>query len=129
MPLTILNILKNDLNTFMKKTDFILASRNEHLNNPALCAKVCAPRLSHFSYIKEQLFDNVTQRVISQLKKVDRSISRLSRYKISDFSLENLQISGAINNLAFTTMSHDSFTTIANLSRAAESILSNPNNE
>ena len=113
----------------MKKTDFILASRNEHLKNPALHAKVCAPRLSHFTYIKEQVFDNVTHRVVSQLKKIDKSISSLSRFKISDFSLENLQMSGAINNLAFTAMSHDSFTTIANLSRAAESILSNPNNE
>lgn len=63
-----------------------------------------------------QSFDELTERVVakSEYVKVDR-VAEMKRYKVSDFSLENLISVGAINSLKSVSMSKDSIDLVSDL--------------
>lgn len=72
--------------------------------------------------------DEQTGRVVTKSKSVVYDpVSILKKYKVSDFSTENLIASGAINNMRIATLSADNFTNIDNIEQHLSKIESSCN--
>lgn len=104
-------------------------SHFERLHNPKYIHKVKYSVDKHVVHQLVQELDEDTERVKTSVKYVTRDDDDLNKYKVSDFYLDNLKLSGAIDNLKNMTLQRDSFSQNAHLSNVANAIVSSSNNE
>lgn len=104
-------------------------SHYERLHNPAYIHKCNYKVEKHVIHQRVQELDEQTQRVKTTVKYATREDDDLKQYKVSDFYLENLQLSGAIDNLKNLTLQRDSFSQSAHLTNVANQIVNSSNNE
>ena len=104
-------------------------SHYDCLTDPTLTRMVRINPIEQNIHIKETSYDDNLGRVVSKLKKVDNCKRKLTKYRVSDFNLENLQITGAIDNLTRTFATRDKFGTLNRINYAAQNIVSSLNNE
>lgn len=105
-----------------KKKQFRALSHIERLHNPA-CSTPCVVQIEdHYTITSTYEKDEKTNRVVKKLvKKIDNP-DPYKHLKVSDFSLENLQASGAIDNVAPCSLSHDTHSTLFALENSAKNI-------
>ena len=94
----------------------------QYLTDPQYTKPVKIKLIEHYVTIKENKFSDKIGRVVSTLKKVKKSSRSLAKYRVSEFAIDNLQISGAINNLTQTFCTRDKLSTLSNLTAAAINI-------
>ena len=99
----------------------------ERLNNPIYRLRTYARKIEQYVHVKKDSFDETTGRLCSKLELIKKDNKSLAHFKVSDFYLENLQVSGAINNLGNTSLTRDNLTTISNLERTANNIVESSN--
>lgn len=104
-------------------------SHYERLHNPAYIQKCKYKASPHVIHQRVQELDEETQRVKTTVKYITRADDDLKHYKVSDFYLENLQLSGAIDNLKNITLQRDAFSQSAHLNNVATQIVNSSNNE
>ena len=104
-------------------------SHYERRHNPAYIHKTTYTVEKHIVHQRVQEMDEETNRVKTSVKYVTREDNDLDKYKVSDFYLENLQLSGAIDNLKNVTLERDAFSQSAHLTKVANNIVNSSNNE
>ena len=119
--------LKNDLNHYMEKK-YKPISRYERLNNPAFIHQFNIDNIEHYVLRSVQSVDEETNRIITENKFVKRSDDDLAQFKVSDFYLDNLKASGAIDNLKPASLSRDALSATAHATQAVQSIINSSSN-
>lgn len=104
------------------KKQFRALSHFERLNNPD-CSTPCVVQIvDHYTVSSEYVKDEKTNRVVKKLVTRIDNPDPFKHLKVSDFSLENLQASGAIDNVVPCSLSHDTHSTISTLENSAKNI-------
>lgn len=104
-------------------------SHYERLHNTAYIHKCKYKVPQHVIHQRVQELDPQTQRVKTTVKYITREDDDLKKYKVSDFYLENLQLSGAIDNLKSLSLQRDVFSQSAHLTNVANQIVNSSTNE
>lgn len=95
----------------------------EQMHNPNLKRKVKIERLERSVLTKEKVLDEDTGRVFYRSSYVLKDNNKeLSKYRVSDFSLENLISIGAVENLRKVHLNNGNFENIESLERSAVAI-------
>lgn len=98
-------------------------SHIERLENPSFRPDPAVQPSEHYTFGIEQVVDKFTNRVVKKIvKKLDNPDPH-KHLKVSDFSLENLQASGAIDNIKPCTLAHDNHTIVSTLETSAHNII------
>lgn len=104
------------------KKQFRALSHFERLHNPS-CSTPCVVQIEdHYNVTSEYVKDEKTNRVVKKLVTRIDNPDPFKHLKVSDFSLENLQASGAIDNVAPCSLSHDTHSTLSALENSAKNI-------
>ncbi len=100
-------------------------SHVERLNNSSLLPSLFCIRIPHTIYVREQRVAEDTGIVYYELNKkvIEPFSSQLSKYKVSDFSIENLRVTGTLDTLNFVSVSRDNLSQSSNLLNVAKSIV------
>ena len=102
-----------------------LISLFERRRNPKYRLRFKPELPDHYIYVRSQKVDEVTGRPVTTLEKKINRKDRLSHFKISDFFIENLRISGAIDGLTSTKLDRDNLTLLSHLENSAKNIVNN----
>ena len=97
----------------------------EQKSNPKTRYKFAPTLDEHKIFVQTQVIDEVTKRPTTKMVAKVNTNEKIKQFKISDFCVENLQISGAINNLQHIALERDNFSTLAALENAAQTIVNN----
>lgn len=81
------------------------------------------PRMVHTSLCRYSELDEKLSRVVERTKEVVvDNVDTFNKLKYTDFSIENLKASGAIDNLKEVKLTGDQHTTLKNLEQSLSSI-------
>lgn len=97
----------------------------ERLSNPKYRYRFKPDKIEQYVYLKQPIVDDVTGRPAEDLVKTKVSNDKLKQFKISDFCIENLQLSGAIDTQTMVSLNRDPLTQIATLEQSAMNIVNN----
>lgn len=101
----------------------------ERLKNPKFKVKSNFIPEEHYNFSVENVVDDTTNRVVKKMvKKLDNTDPH-KHLKVSDFSLENLQASGAISHILPCSLVHDNHTIVNSLTKSAENIINSSETE
>lgn len=98
------------------------------LQRPIIKTKPYKPvveKREHYVFVPTQSIDEITERPIVELQQKKFDNNHLSMFKINDFCIENLLISGSIDTLSRVNLERDSFSSIAQLENVAQTIVEN----
>lgn len=104
-------------------------SRSERLNNPIYKPSEYPTIGEHYSLATESVMDDKTNRVVKRMVKKLDSPNPHKHLKVSDFCLENLQASGAIEKIKPCSLSHDVHTSTMILEHSAHNIINSSKSE
>lgn len=110
-------------NTISEVPTYKVLSHVDRLKNP-IHKPTNYPQLQeHYSFAIEQVLDKNTNRVSKRMVRKKDNPAPYEHLKVSDFCLENLQASGAINQCHPCSLSHDSHTILTTLENSAVNIV------
>lgn len=89
----------------------------DRINNPIHRVVFKVPRSKRQQLTKSKIYDEKIGRVVSKTTFADVDTSSLSKYKVSDFSIENLEAIDALGNLSRVSMTSDNLSTVDYLSK------------
>lgn len=92
---------------------------------------ICKPNVTitpHIQCVKTSSLNEETKRMESKLSFQTKPINSLDKYNVSDFFLENLKLSGAIDNLKDAQYIQNNVTKAETIDKAVNKIMNSKNN-
>lgn len=109
--------------TIIEVPTYKVLSHVDRLRNPEHKPTNYPQLQEHFTFVVEQVLDEKTNRVSKRMVRKKDNPDPFAHLKVSDFCLENLQASGAINHCHPCSLSHDSHTILTTLENSAVNIV------
>lgn len=108
---------------------YIAISYVDRLKNVAHKPKIDVSIDEHYNITSEQVKDDKTNRIKRKIVQKLDNPEPYKHIKCSDFALENLQASGAIDRILPCSLAHDAHTIVASLEKSAQNIINSSKTE